>query len=65
MPETRARLAIPADHDGETIASAVVEIDSFLDYEEEQSGRLDDRTREAFVLALEVMTDVRDAYSNG
>ena len=54
-----SHITLSADWDASTIAEAVVEIEAHLDYEE-QSGRLDDRTREGFVIALEVLSDVRD-----
>lgn len=57
----RTTVSIPAHHDADTLASTATEIDSFLDYEE-QSRRLDDSTREAFVVALEVLRDAAEAY---
>jgi hypothetical protein len=57
-----ASLEIPDHWDEDTIGEAAVEIESYLDYEE-QSGRLDDRTREGLVIALQVLTDVRKAYA--
>ena len=54
-------IIIPADHDTETIAAAYDEIHAYLDYEE-QTDRLDDRTREGLVIALEVLHDVLNAY---
>lgn len=59
--DNRPVLTIPADHDHDTITAAIGEIDSWLDYET-QSGRLDDRTIEGFVIALEVLRDVQFAY---
>jgi hypothetical protein len=43
-------------HDTETLAAGAAEIASYLDYEE-QSGRLDARTREGLVLGIEAMRD--------
>lgn len=56
-----ATISIPADHDASTIDAAYVEINAYLDYEE-QTDRLDDRTREGLVIALEVLSDLRNAY---
>jgi len=54
-------LAIPDSWDGDTIRAASTEIESYLDYED-QTDRLDDRTREGLVIALEVLADVAKAY---
>lgn len=55
------KLTIPDDWDGDTIRAAISEIDSYFDYEG-NTDRLDDRTREGFVIALEVLHDVAKAY---
>ena len=55
------KLTIRDDWDGDTIREAIIEIESWFDYEAD-SGRLDDRTREGIVIALEVLHDVAKAY---
>ena len=59
-----ATITIPADHDADTLNAMAAELDAFLDYEL-QADRLDDRTREALIVALELLRDVAGAYPEG
>lgn len=61
MTTTTRPLTISRDWDADTLQAAISEIESYFDYEG-QSDRLDDRTEEAFTIALEVMRNVEKAH---